>query len=202
MFLAGITGPSGSGKTHLIRLLRQELNESLCVLSQDMYYLPREDQLKDDKGYENFDIPQSINQTQFMNDLQELLKGNSIRQKLYTYNRKEETLDFIEVCSAPIILVEGIFIPAMPELDKLLQYRIYLEAPNELRYERRLKRDQQERGYSEEEIRYRYQMHLDHAVGVFIEPWRHKADLLIENSGDLSLEAIALADFFRSKTAK
>jgi uridine kinase len=199
-FIVGLTGPSASGKSHLIGLLRDQLKEDLCVLSQDMYYLPREHQLKDERGYENFDIPESIDQALFMEHLYELMKGNSIRQKIYTYNRKEGTSDFIEVSPAPVILVEGIFIPAMPALDQLLQYRIYMDAPHELRLQRRLERDQKERGYSEEEIQYRYQMHVEHAVGVFLEPWRHKADLHIENSGDLAPDAAALAGFFRSQT--
>jgi len=199
LFLVGLTGPSASGKSHLIALLQQELKEELCVLSQDMYYFPRELQKKDEKGYENFDVPEAIDQMLFMEHLHELLKGNSIQQKVYTYNRKEGQSDFLEVASAPIVLVEGIFIPAMPVLDELLQYRIYMDAPHELRFQRRLHRDQKERGYSAEEIQYRYQMHTEHAVEVFLEPWRHKADLLIENTGELSPDAVTLASFFRGK---
>lgn len=169
------------------------------MLSQDMYYLPREAQQKDEKGYENFDLPHSIDQALFMEHLQALMKGNSVQQRRYTYKRIESTHEIIEVKPAPILLVEGIFIPAMPELDKLLQYRIYIDAPAALKYERRLERDQRERGYTAEEIEYRYQMHLQHAVGPFIEPWRHKADRLVLNKGNLAPEVADLARFLRQQ---
>ncbi len=178
-------------------MLRGHLKEELCVLSQDMYYFPRETQQKDEQGYENFDIPESIDQKLFIEHLHALVKGNSIQQKLYTYNLHNEAQNFVEVKSAPIILVEGIFIPAMPELDQSLEYRIYMDAPNEIRLQRRMERDQRERGYSVEEIQYRYQMHIDHALSVFLEPWRHKANRLILNTGDLSAEAAELATEFR-----
>ncbi|MEI6412440.1 MAG: P-loop NTPase fold protein, partial [Bacteroidota bacterium] len=55
-FLIGITGGSGSGKSSFIRQLRARFAEhELCIVSMDDYYLPREEQMEDEKGEKNFD---------------------------------------------------------------------------------------------------------------------------------------------------
>ena len=60
-FIIGITGGSGSGKTTFIRTLRENFNEEqLCVISQDDYYRPKEEQKSDKQGITNYDIQRSI----------------------------------------------------------------------------------------------------------------------------------------------
>ena len=72
--VVGITGGSGSGKTMFMNELMSKLpNASLH--SMDNYYILITDQPKDDKGIENFDTPQSIDQVRFTEDLQKLIAG-------------------------------------------------------------------------------------------------------------------------------
>lgn len=57
-YLIGISGGSGSGKTSFIRRLRTAFSEEeLCILSQDDYYLPRDQQHRDHNDELNFDLP-------------------------------------------------------------------------------------------------------------------------------------------------
>ena len=61
-FVIGICGGSGSGKTSFVRYLRQSFTEDqICLVSQDDYYLPREQQQRDENGAYNFDLPASFN---------------------------------------------------------------------------------------------------------------------------------------------
>ncbi len=47
-YLIGITGGSGSGKTTFIKELRNAFSEEeVCILSQDDYYFPRDQQQSD-----------------------------------------------------------------------------------------------------------------------------------------------------------
>ncbi|MEK7253724.1 MAG: P-loop NTPase fold protein, partial [Bacteroidota bacterium] len=72
-FIIGITGGSGSGKTSFIRALRQAFSEDeLCIVSQDDYYRPREEQEQDDLGIKNFDLPRSIDKKGFVTDVKRL----------------------------------------------------------------------------------------------------------------------------------
>ena len=55
-FIVGITGASGSGKTSLIRQVCDEFKEhELCLVSQDNYYKPQDQQQKDENNVINFD---------------------------------------------------------------------------------------------------------------------------------------------------
>ena len=65
-FIIGITGGSGSGKTTFIRQLRETFKESeVCIISQDDFYRPREEQMVDNEGIKNFDLPKSINKKEY-----------------------------------------------------------------------------------------------------------------------------------------
>src|SRR5690606_39792940 len=76
-FTIGITGGSGSGKTRFItELARRFASGELCVVSQDHYYKPIENQVADAKGIENFDLPTAIDHEQFLRDIQQIKKGD------------------------------------------------------------------------------------------------------------------------------
>ena len=59
-FTIGISGGSGSGKTTFVKELAKSFStEQVCILSQDNYYKPREQQVTDSTGEKNFDLPES-----------------------------------------------------------------------------------------------------------------------------------------------
>ncbi|HHM21472.1 MAG TPA: uridine kinase, partial [Bacteroidetes bacterium] len=73
-YLIGISGGSGSGKTTFIRELRSVFKQTdLCIISQDDYYFPKEQQRKDANGVPDFDRPSSINSKEFTDDLIRLI---------------------------------------------------------------------------------------------------------------------------------
>ena len=110
-YLIGITGGSGSGKTTFIKALRDTFSEDeLCILSQDDYYFPREQQLTDEKGVKNFDLPGSIDKKSYNADIERLLLGESIERLEYTFNNEKASPQILVFKSAPVIIVEGIFV--------------------------------------------------------------------------------------------
>jgi uridine kinase len=49
-YTVGITGGSGSGKTFFLKSLAERFTEKeICIISQDNYYHPREQQKKDEQ---------------------------------------------------------------------------------------------------------------------------------------------------------
>jgi uridine kinase len=75
-YLIGITGGSGSGKTHFLRQLMGSLPpQQVCLVSQDMYYRPANEQQMDAQGVLNFDEPESIDHKQFEADLLDLIQA-------------------------------------------------------------------------------------------------------------------------------
>ena len=125
-------GGSGSGKTTLVRALRDSLPEgSVCLVSQDDYYLPKEEQLVDPNGRINFDLPTSVDLDSLALDLKSLVAGDPIYRKEYTFNQEGREARLIEVHPAPLILVEGLFLLHHAMVRSLFHLRVFVEASEE-----------------------------------------------------------------------
>ena len=92
------------------------------------------------------------------------------------HNRKEES---IAVAPSSIILVEGILIFVEPELRKLMDMRIYVDTPSDLRFIRRLQRDMAERGRTLESIVDQFLTTVRPMHQEFVEPSRRYADVIV-----------------------
>ena len=147
-YLIGITGGSGSGKTSFIRELKASFSDKeLCVISQDDYYRPREEQDEDEAGVRNFDKPKSIYKADFIQDVKKLIRGETVMREEYTFNNKSANPRVLVFKPTPIIIVEGLFIFHYKKMRKLLDLKVFLHAKPNLKVIRRIKRDQIERNY-------------------------------------------------------
>ncbi len=183
--VVGITGCSGSGKTFILQKIQENFPKGqLSLISQDNYYRTIHEQQKDENGIENFDIPESINHTDFVADIIRLKKGETVERKEYTFNNSDADAQTITVEPAPIIIVEGIFIFHPPEVSAQLDMKVFVDSPEETMLKRRIKRDGQERGYDLDDVRYRMENHVLPAFRKYILPYREEADVVVENVGE------------------
>jgi uridine kinase len=195
-FTIGITGGSGSGKTYLIENLSSRFRpEEVCLISQDNYYRLREEQLADDNGVTNFDLPSAIDHDRFHNDLLRLKKGETIIKKEYTFNNPNAVPKTIELHPASILIVEGIFVQYFKEIENELDLKIFIEAKDHVKLSRRIRRDNEQRGYDLDDVLYRYQHHVMPVYERYIEPLKHNADLVIPNNShfDRAIEVLVLS---------
>jgi len=182
-YTIGITGGSGSGKTYFIKELASHFRpDEICLISQDHYYKPLEVQFTDERGVQNFDLPSSIDKDDLAADIHKLKSGQSITKKEYTFNNPKATSRFLEFIPAPILIVEGLFVQYFPEIVKELDLRIFIEARDYVKLTRRIRRDNEERGYDLNDVLYRYQNHVMPIYDSLIEPLKHQADLIIPNN--------------------
>jgi uridine kinase len=182
-YTIGITGGSGSGKTFFIKELSSHFRpEEICLISQDHYYKPLEAQFTDEKGVQNFDLPTSIDKDALAGDILMLKSGRSIVKKEYTFNNPKATPIELEFKPAPILIVEGLFVQYFPEIVKELDLRIFIEARDYVKLTRRIRRDNEERGYDLNDVLYRYENHVMPIYDSLIEPLKHQADLIIPNN--------------------
>lgn len=182
-YIIGITGGSGSGKTTFIKELRAAFtDDELCVISQDDYYYPREEQAIDGNGVTNFDLPQSINTDELHSDLLKIIAGETITKKEYTYNNEKATAGQKIFKPAPIIILEGIFVFNDPKLYANIDLRIFMHAEDNLKIIRRIKRDQVERNYPIDDVLYRYEHHVMPTYINYILPFKSKADIVVNNN--------------------
>ncbi|HOX82061.1 MAG TPA: P-loop NTPase fold protein [Chryseolinea sp.] len=195
-FTIGITGGSGSGKTHFIKKLEACFApDEICLVSQDHYYKDRELQVTDDRGIQNFDLPNSIDQHKLHDDILTLKRGEKLFKTEYTFNNPAAKPKVLEFNPAPILIIEGLFVQYFPEIESELDLRIFIEAKDHVKLSRRIVRDSEERGYDLTDVLYRYQHHVMPVYESLIEPLKHNADFIIPNNGnfDRALKLICQA---------
>jgi uridine kinase len=195
-FTIGITGGSGSGKTHFINSLSNRFKPGeICLLSQDHYYKARDLQITDEQGVKNMDLPTAIERERFHQDIAKLKNGETLRIKEYTFNNPNAEPKLVEFKPAPILIIEGLFVQYFEEVTSELDLKIFIEAKDYIKLSRRIKRDNDERGYDIHDVLYRYQHHVMPIYETLINPLKHQADLIIPNNQNFekALDILTLA---------
>jgi uridine kinase len=182
-FIIGITGGSASGKTlFLSRLMEQFKSDDICLLSQDNYYRPIDQQTKDHNGIENFDLPGAIDDQAFAADIEKLRNGEVVSRVEYTFNNSEKVPDLLHFHPRKILVVEGIFVFHFPEVAQLLDLKIFIDAQDKIKLKRRIKRDNEERGYDLQDVMYRWKYHVKPTYEEYIRPHKRSCDIVIPNN--------------------
>lgn len=199
-YTIGITGGSGSGKTFFINELSKGFeSDELCLISQDHYYKDHSHQKIDERGVTNYDIPEAIDIDEFYSDILRLKRGETVARMEYTFNNPSALRSMLQFRPAPILIVEGLFIQYFPHLEQQLDLKIFIEAKDHLKLSRRIRRDNDVRGYDLDDVLYRYQHHVMPVYESLIEPLKHKADLVIPNNHHFTHALDILSHGLRSK---
>ncbi len=177
----GIAGSSGSGKTTLALELARMLNGMHFPL--DHYYLDLTHLPFEQRVQQNFDDPAMIDSALLAAHVAAFARGETIERPVYdfaTYTRLPNKTETIQPCA--YLLVEGLFALYYPELQPLYKFGIYMETPDHVCFERRLKRDVEQRGRTEESVRHRYETTVRPARIQFVQPSAKSADLILDGT--------------------
>ena len=184
MKIIALTGGSGSGKSTVLKGLLEHFKGRSSILSLDDYYRPREELPIDSNGETNYDVPQAINHDKLLGDLNKLMNGESVSIETYTYNRNAMKSEVITITPSDWLIVEGLFVMHDPGVRDFFDLTAYIDAAPNTRLERRKHRDLSVRGYDPDEVEYQWHNHVRPADQVYIEPWRDKCDVVIDNEKD------------------
>jgi uridine kinase len=195
-FTIGITGGSGSGKTFFINSLSNRFKpHEICLISQDHYYKALDLQTIDSNGIENFDLPTAIERDRFHHDVLKIKRGETVTVREYTFNNPKAEPAYIEFRPAPIMIIEGLFVQYFEEIADELDLKIFIEAKDYIKLSRRIRRDNDERGYDIHDVLYRYQHHVMPVYETLIKPLKQQTDLIIPNNQNFesALDILTLA---------
>jgi len=199
-FIIGITGGSGSGKTRFLNGLMSKFSTNeVCLISQDNYYKPREEQPVDIKGIKNFDLPESIDFDAYKRDIETLKRGESVTIKEYTFNNPDAEPAIVTLKPAPVIVVEGIFVLYYQPIAQILDMKLYIDAKDYIKLIRRIVRDDKERGYDLDDVLYRYEHHVMPTYEKHIKPYKSEADIIIPNHKKYDSALDVIVTYVRSK---
>jgi uridine kinase len=180
----GIAGCSGSGKTTLAAELARTLNGVHFPLDHyycDLAHLPHEERVR-----QNFDDPVLIESQLLAGHVAALARTESIERPVYdflTYTRVANRTETVH--PGEFLIVEGLFALVYPELLPLYQLRVYVETPDAVCFERRLRRDVEERGRTAQSVWAQYEATVRPSSLRYVRPSAVNADLIVDGTGAL-----------------
>ena len=201
--IIGICGGTGSGKTTIARQIVDTVGpKKVILIEQDSYYRNLADMPLDERHQANFDHPDSIDTDLLVNHVKRLKAGNPIEMPIYdmvTHTRCEETES---IRPKPVTIIEGILIFAEPRLLGLLDVRVFVDTPDDIRLMRRLRRDVTERGRSFERTLEQYEKTIRPMHFEFVEPSKRHADIIIPEGAQTGITIEVLCSIVREKLSK
>lgn len=158
-------------------------NERMVLIQHDAYYCDQTDMPFEQRLQVNYDHPASLETSLLVHHLLELRAGRGVEMPVYDFARFTRTSETRHIEARPVVLVEGILIFVDAALRNLIDVKIFVDAPADLRFIRRLQRDMTERQRTPESVIRQYletvrPMHLE-----FVEPTKRYADLILPEGG-------------------
>ena len=182
--IIGIAGGSGSGKTTLALRLKERFEEDeVRLISHDSYYKRHDELPFEERCKLNYDHPDAFDNDLLLAHLKQLRAGHSIQCPVYDYrvhNRSDRT---IRIDPAPVVIVEGILLFAVPELCDQLDIKVFVDTDADVRILRRILRDVKRRGRTLDSVINQYLTTVKPMHEQFVEPSKRKADLIVPEGG-------------------
>ena len=191
--LLGIAGGTGSGKTTVAtNIVKRLALDSITVITMDSYYRDLADLPPARRDEANFDHPDSIEQDLFVEHLEALKSGRSIEQPVYDFTRHVRTGATLLIEPREVVIAEGIVLFHVPEIRDILDIRIFVDTPADIRLLRRITRDIRDRGRTLESVTEQYLRTVRPMHDEFVEPSKRYADVIIPEGGynDIAIDMV------------
>ena len=183
-YLIGVAGGSNSGKTTIAERMAEVISsEELTLIRLDSYYISMHDQPIEIRAAFNYDHPDAFDWDLLYRHLQLLSAGESVEVPIYDYTIYDRTDQFELVVPGKVVVVEGILVLWEARLRAMLDLKVFVDTPADLRIIRRLRRDVAERGRTQESILEQYLTTVRPSHEQFIEPSKGYADVIVPEGG-------------------
>ncbi len=180
--LIGVTGGSGSGKSTVVRRIKEANSESVLI-SQDSYYKSAPFINNSNITSYNFDHPDAFDMDLMLSNLKDLKAGCPCMMPQYDFVHHCRREEMVRVEPRPLIIIDGLMILYDRRIRDILDLKLYVDTPADIRFIRRLQRDIAERGRTVESVIKQYTEVVRPGHYSFIEPMKEYADLIIPEGG-------------------
>lgn len=182
--IIAIAGGSCSGKTSLARRLADRLTPQRCsLLYQDNYYYGHQ-------NIQNFDVPEAIEFSLLAQHLESLKQGQAVAVPTYDFTTHRRLATTKTYPPKAIIIVDGILILHAPELRHCFDLSVFVECDEDIRKQRRILRDSQERGREHDDIIKQFDEQVAPLHNRYVEPSKMHADIIYRNNGECSVDEL------------
>ena len=192
--LIGISGGSGSGKTTIIKRIAERVSDFVFI-PQDNYYKSAKNITNINITDFNFDHPDAFDTKLLLDHLKDLKAGKPIEMPTYDFVHHRRAVETTIVEPHRIVLLEGIMVFFEQAIRDMMDLKIYVDTPDDIRFIRRLERDVTERGRTMESVIKQYLEVVRPGHYMFIEPTKEFADIIIPEGGYNTNALRVLASF-------
>jgi len=199
VFTLGICGGSGSGKSTLAAALAEAVgDDDVGILAFDAYYRDLSHLTMAERAGTNFDHPCSLDVELFCDHLDALRLGQGVGVPVYDFASHRRTGRFVVCEPKPIIVAEGILLLSEPMIRARLDLCVFLDVPQEVRFERRLARDTVERGREPDDVYHQFHTSVVPMHDEFVQPHGLTAEVVHQHPWDVTALAVQVADAVRT----
>jgi len=182
--VVAVAGCSGSGKTTLAAELARTLGG--LHFHFDNYYRDLSHLAPEVRAVQDFDDPAILEIELLRDHVAALARGEVVERPIYDFSTHSRVAGKTEaIVARDLLVVEGILALHYAELLPFYQARVFVETPEELCLERRLRRDIAERGRTEESVLAQYAATVKPAAERYVLPSAAVADLVVDGRDEL-----------------
>ena len=152
-FFMGIGGGSVSGKSTIVNEIIEKVGpEKISVLHHDAYYMHRPELTFEERTNINFDPLDSLETELLVEHFAQLIFRKNVEIPIYNFARHFRESKSKKVVPCQILIIDGILVLNDDQLRKMMNLKVFVDVPPDLRFIRRLERDLCERGRSVESV--------------------------------------------------
>lgn len=156
----------------MARRLVESLGENVAsYISFDSYYRDLSELTIEERAAVNFDHPDSLDVELLVTHLEALRAGTEVAVPVYDFATHTRSGDLQIVDATDFIVIEGILLFAFEEIRDQLDYLIFRDCPEDIRAERRFKRDIRDRGRTPESVREQWATTVQPMHEVYVQPF-------------------------------
>ena len=197
--VVGLAGGTGSGKTTVAEAVIAAAAGDVAVLPHDAYYRAQHDLPPAAPALTNYDEPGAFDTDLLVAHLDELIAGGTVQRPVYDFERDDRAPDTVRIDPAPVLVVEGLLVLHEPALRERMTLKVFVDAPPDERFIRRLERDVRERGRSAESVIAQYRRTVKPMHDLFVEPTKAHADLIVPEGGRNHVALAVLTAFVEKR---